>query len=89
MTNIHVGNLSYDATEATLRETFGQYGEVANVNIITDRETGRPRGFAFVEMANDDEGRRAIESLNETEIAGRRVLVSAARPKGERSARAR
>ena len=84
MTSIYVGNLSYDATEEDIRQAFAQYGEVANVNVIMDRETGRPRGFAFVEMPNESEAKEAIENLNETEIAGRAVIVNEARPKQDR-----
>ena len=84
MKKIYVGNLSYDATEDDLRQAFGHYGEVASVAIITDRETGRPRGFAFVEMNSDDDARNAIDGLNESEIAGRAVNVNEARPKAPR-----
>ena len=84
MTNIYVGNLSYDATEDDIRQAFAQHGEVSAVNVITDRETGRPRGFAFVEMPNSDEAQNAIRNVNETEIAGREVKVNEARPKGDR-----
>ena len=85
MKKIYVGNLSYDATEDDLRQAFGQYGEVASVAVITDRETGRPRGFAFVEMSDDNEAKNAIDGLNEAEIAGRAVNVNEARPKAPRS----
>jgi len=84
VTNIFVGNLSYNATEDDLRSAFAQYGEVSSVNIIMDRDTGRPRGFAFVEMPNEGEARTAIDSLNQTEIAGRAVNVNEARPKADR-----
>ncbi len=84
MKNIYVGNLSYDATEADLRAAFEEFGQVADVNVITDRETGRPRGFAFVEMANDAEAEAAIEALNLKEIAGRAVTVNEARPREDR-----
>lgn len=87
MTNIFVGNLSYDATEDDLRDAFAQYGEVSSVNVITDRDTGRPRGFAFVEMPNDSEAQTAIESLNQSEIRGRPVNVNVARPKADRPRR--
>ena len=83
--NIYVGNLSYDATEDDIRQAFSQYGGVTSVNIITDRETGRPRGFGFVEMDNDNEARTAIEELNLQRIAGRAVTVNEARPKRDRS----
>lgn len=85
MTNIYVGNLSYRATEDQLREAFGQYGQVSQVSIIMDRETGRSRGFAFVEMPNSQEAQSAIENLNQQEVAGRRVTVNEARPREERS----
>jgi RNA recognition motif-containing protein len=82
--NIYVGNLSYDATEDDLREAFSQHGEVTSVNVIMDRETGRSRGFGFVEMPNADEARRAMEALNMKEIAGRAINVNEARPKTDR-----
>jgi len=81
MTSIYVGNLAYTATEEDLRQAFSQYGEVASVNIIMDRETGRPRGFAFVEMPNGTEAATAIKELNLAEISGRAVTVNEARPK--------
>ncbi len=84
VTNIYVGNLSYDATEEDIKQAFSQHGEVSTVNVITDRETGRPRGFAFVEMPNGDEAKNAIQNVNETEIAGRAVKVNEARPKSAR-----
>ena len=82
--NIYVGNLSFDASENDLREAFGKHGEVTSVNIITDRATGQPRGFGFVEMSNDEEAKKAIEALNLTEIAGRAVNVNEARPRAPR-----
>ena len=82
--NIYVGNLSFEASEDDLRQAFAAHGEVTGVNIITDRETGRPRGFGFVEMASEEEGRKAIAALNETEIGGRAVNVNEARPKTPR-----
>ncbi|MFH1923779.1 MAG: RNA-binding protein, partial [Planctomycetota bacterium] len=87
MTNIYVGNLSYQATEDDIRQAFAAFGEVAEVNIIADRATGRSRGFAFVEMPNDDEAKEAIEKVNLSEIAGRRVTVNEARPKEDRPRR--
>ncbi len=83
MTNIYVGNLSYDATEDDLRQAFSAHGEVTSVSVITDRETGRPRGFAFVEMSNGEEAEKAIQAINDTEIAGRACRVNVARPKGD------
>lgn len=84
MTNIYVGNLSYKATEDDLRVAFEQYGDVTSVNIIMDRETGRSRGFAFVEMSDGQAAKEAIEALNLADIAGRKVTVNEARPKTER-----
>jgi cold-inducible RNA-binding protein len=87
MTNIYVGNLSYTATEDDLRTAFEAYGTVAAVNIIKDRETGRSRGFAFVEMSDAQEAKTAVAELNLKEIAGRRVTVNEARPKPEGGSR--
>ncbi|MBD3333540.1 RNA-binding protein [candidate division GN15 bacterium] len=81
--NIYCGNMSFDMTEQQLREAFENYGEVTSVNIINDRETGRPRGFGFVEMANKDEAMAAIEALNGKELMGRTVTVNEARGKKE------
>ncbi|MHC4406630.1 MAG: RNA recognition motif domain-containing protein [Planctomycetota bacterium] len=81
MTSIYVGNLAHSATEDDLRQAFSQHGEVASVTIVTDRETGRPRGFAFVEMPNGAEAANAIKGLNLHEIAGRSITVDEARPK--------
>ena len=81
MTNIYVGNLSYNATEDEIRQAFAEHGEVSSVKIITDRETGRSRGFAFVEMPKRDEGQTAINELNGSEVRGRNIKVSEARPK--------
>jgi RNA recognition motif-containing protein len=87
VTNIFVGNLSYDASEEDLRQAFSQFGEVSSVNVIMDRDTGRPRGFAFVEMPNDGEAQAAIEKLNQTELHGRAINVNVARPKTDRPRR--
>jgi RNA recognition motif-containing protein len=87
MKSIYVGNLSYDATENDLEEAFAAFGKVQSVNIVKDRETGRSRGFAFVEMPNDAEAKEAIEKLHLQEIAGRRVTVNEARPKADRPRR--
>ena len=84
MTKIYVGNLSYTATEDDLRTAFEEYGNVSSVDIITDRETGRSRGFAFVEMPDGNEAKQAIEHVNLAEIAGRKVTVNEARPKTDR-----
>jgi cold-inducible RNA-binding protein len=83
--NIYVGNLSFDATEESVRALFEAYGTVGRVNIVTDRDTGQPRGFGFVEMANDGEGEKAIAAVNGTELGGRALNVNEARPKAERS----
>jgi RNA recognition motif-containing protein len=85
MTNIYVGNLSFDVTEAQLQQAFGAHGTVNKANVVTDRMTGRSRGFGFVEMANDDEGKAAIEGLNGSEIGGRTLTVNLAKPKVDRN----
>ena len=87
MTSIFVGNLARTATEEELRAAFSQYGTVSNVNIVTDRETGQPRGFAFVEMADAREAATAIKELNLREISGRSITVDQARPKVDRPRR--
>jgi cold-inducible RNA-binding protein len=87
MTSIYVGNLSHSATEDDLRNAFAAFGAVSNVTIIKDRETGRPRGFAFVEMSDNGEAATAIQELNLKEINGRAVTVNEARPKTDRPAR--
>ena len=87
MTNIYVGNLSFNATEDDIQQVFAEYGEVSSVNVIKDRETGRSRGFAFVEMADDEQAKEAIEKVNLAEIAGRKVTVNEARPKSDRPRR--
>jgi len=83
---LFVGNLSYEATEAQVREQFAAVGKVASVRMIMDRETGRFKGFAFVEMSSDAEATAAITQVNNKEIAGRRCIVSEARPMGEKPA---
>ncbi|MHB8846325.1 MAG: RNA recognition motif domain-containing protein [Nitrospirota bacterium] len=82
---LYVGNLSYNMTEDDLRDTFAKIGEVLSAKIITDQETGRSKGFGFVEMANDEDGDKAISSLNGTALLDRSVTVSEARPQKERS----
>ena len=79
--NIYVGNLPFSITDSQLQAEFEGYGQVSKVSIITDKETGRPRGFAFVEMSDDNEGRAAIEGLNGKDIGGRSVTVNEARPR--------
>lgn len=80
---LYVGNLSYDTNENELRELFSQYGTVASVALITDRDTGRSKGFGFVEYANDTEAQAAISGLNGKDVGGRSLTVSVARPRGE------
>ena len=83
MSKLYVGNCSFDITEQQLRDLFSPYGEVTSVNVITDRDTGRPRGFAFVEMASDAEAQAAIKGVNGTEHGGRTLKVNEAKPKPE------
>jgi RNA recognition motif-containing protein len=80
-TNLYVGNLPYNASEQDLIDLFGQAGEVVSAQVISDRETGRSRGFAFVKMATSEEAQNAIEQFNEQEFMGRRLLVNEARPR--------
>jgi len=87
MKNIYVGNLDFGATEDSVRSLFEPHGSVARVNIVTDRDTGQPRGFGFVEMSNDAEGEKAIAALNGKDFGGRALSVNEARPKTERSGR--
>ena len=79
--NIYVGNLSFDVTEDSLRQTFEAHGPVGSARVITDRATGRPRGFGFVEMDNAADADKAIEALNGTEMDGRTLTVNEARPR--------
>ncbi len=81
MTNIFVGNLNFQTTQDELYATFAQFGQVERVNIVTDRETGQPRGFAFVEMADRQEAENAINQLNGATLNGRTMNVNEARPK--------
>ena len=82
MKKIYVGNLPFSASEDELRDLFAQHGEVASVNLITDRETGRPRGFGFVEMESGAD--EAINALNNTSMDGRNLTVNEARPRADR-----
>ena len=84
MKNIYVGNLSFRATEDDLRALFEAHGEVSRATVVMDRETGRSRGFGFVEMPNDSEGDTAIEAVNGHDLQGRQLRVNAARPREER-----
>jgi len=77
---VYIGNMSYETTEDTVRSAFETYGEINSINLISDRDTGRPKGFGFVEMSNDEEAKAAIAGLNGTEIDGRTVNVNEARP---------
>jgi cold-inducible RNA-binding protein len=85
MKNIFVGNLSFGATEQAVRTLFEAHGAVDRVNIVTDRDSGQPRGFGFVEMTNDAEGNKAIAALNGKELDGRALNVNEAKAKTERS----
>ena len=85
--NIYVGNLAYNTTEADLREAFAKHGEVNEVRMITDRDTGRSKGFGFVEMPNAEEARAAMEALNETDMHERTIKVNEARPREDRPKR--
>ena len=87
MKNIYVGNLSFDATEDQVRSMFEAYGPVDRVSIITDRDTGQPRGFAFVEMSDDESARKAMEALDGSALGGRNLTVNEARPKADRPRR--
>lgn len=78
---IYVGNMSFDSSESELRKAFEAHGQVDTVNIITDRDTGRPKGFGFVEMSNDEEAKKAIEALNGKDFMGRTLNVNEARPR--------
>jgi RNA recognition motif-containing protein len=84
--NIYVGNLSYNTSERDLEEAFGAYGSVTSARIVIDRDTNRPRGFGFVEMANKAEGEAAIAALNGKDLQGRTLTVNEARPREERGA---
>ena len=83
MKKIYVGNLSFNTTEDQLRDLFAAHGEVDSVSLITDRVTGRPRGFGFVEMPDDAAAQAAIEALNGQDLSGRALTVNEARPKME------
>lgn len=85
MKKIFVGNFSYNMTEGELRSMFEPYGTIESVSLVTDRDTGRVRGFGFVEMPNDAEADKAIAELNGRDVGGRTINVNEARPKSERS----
>jgi cold-inducible RNA-binding protein len=84
MKNLFVGNMSFQTTEADLRALFEPFGQITRIHIVTDRETGQPRGFAFVEMAKDEDAASAMTALNGKEVAGRALRVNEAAPKPER-----
>ncbi|OFV97795.1 MAG: RNA-binding protein [Acidobacteria bacterium RIFCSPLOWO2_12_FULL_54_10] len=81
MKNLFVGNISFQTTESDLTSLFDPFGEITRIQIVTDRDTGRSRGFAFVEMTNDEDAAKAIEALNGKELDGRALNVNEARPK--------
>ena len=81
---LYVGNLSFDSTEDDVRQAFAAFGEVTSVHLVMDRDTGRPRGFGFVEMEDGDQGQAAIDGLNGTDLSGRTLNVNEARPRPER-----
>src|SRR5438445_7303369 len=85
MKNLFVGNMSFQTTEGELRALFEPFGQITRVHVAMDRETGRARGFAFVEMPNDEEAAKAIAALDGKEVGGRNLKVNEARPKTERS----
>ncbi len=83
-TKLYVGGLPYSVTESQLEELFSQHGEVRSAKVITDKFTGRSRGFGFVELGSDEAGRKAIEGLNGTQLEGRTLIVNEAKEQGER-----
>ena len=85
MKNLFVGNMSFQTTESDLRALFEPFGQITRIHIVQDRETGQPRGFAFVEIADDAEAAKAISALNGKEVAGRALKVNEATPRPERS----
>lgn len=83
--NIYVSNINYRTESESLENLFAQFGEVSSANIIMDRETGRSRGFGFVEMPNDEDGQKAIDALNDQEFEGKELRVNVARPREDRN----
>ena len=83
MKSLYVGNMSFNTTESDLRAIFEPLGEITRINVVTDRDTGQARGFAFVEMSNDEEAAKAIGAVNGKELDGRALNVNEARPKTE------
>jgi len=82
--NIYISNLSYNVNDSDLRELFEEYGQVSSAKVITDKFSGRSRGFGFVEMGDDEEGKKAIEELNQAEYDGKVISVAVARPREDR-----
>tara|TARA_B100000029_G_C17429147_1_gene907237 strand:- start:574 stop:828 length:255 start_codon:yes stop_codon:yes gene_type:complete len=82
--NIYIGNISYQTTEDEVQTLFGEHGTVDSVHLISDRETGRSKGFGFVEMPNDEEAKKAIEAVDGSEFGGRQLKVNEARPRPPR-----
>ena len=80
---IYVGNMSFDTGESDLRKAFEEHGTVDTISIITDRDTGRPKGFGFIEMSNDTEAQAAIDNLNDKDFMGRTLKVNQARPRND------
>ncbi|MBI1315127.1 RNA-binding protein [bacterium] len=87
MTNIYVGNLSYQTSSSELENAFAEFGEVSRATVVSDRETGRSKGFGFVEMPDDGNAQSAISALNDRDLNGRNLKVNEARPREERSQR--
>ena len=84
---LYVGNLPWSIDDAKLKDLFAEYGEVTSANVITDRNTGRSRGFGFVEMVNEDDAQKAIEAMHESTMEDRKIVVNVARPKQDRPQR--
>ncbi len=84
---VYVGNLSYNTTEGSLRTLFAEFGEIESVNVITDRDTGRPKGFAFVEMATEQAAIKAVSTLNGKSVDDRQIKVEKAMPQADRGRR--
>jgi cold-inducible RNA-binding protein len=82
--NIYVGNLPFSMANAELENLFAQHGSVSRANVVTDRETGQPRGFGFVEMPDDAQGQAAIDAINGTQVGGRSITANVARPREDR-----
>lgn len=87
MLNIYVGNLPYSVNEDDLRNLFSEFGEVSNAHVISDRDTGRSKGFGFVEMDNSEDGQKAIEALDGSDLSGRNIRVNEAKPREDRPRR--